>query len=107
MPAAMTGVPDFEVRVDERDDRVVVAVSGELDLATVDEPRRVVLDHLGRGAVVLDLSRVSFMDSSAVQLLDELLRAGGRLTFRVPASEAGSQVLAMTGMLDRLPREPE
>jgi anti-sigma B factor antagonist len=59
-------------RLDERagEDRTVLALHGELDLATV-EPVRVRLDALraGRTPVLLDLDGLEFMDSTGIRLV--------------------------------------
>ena len=57
----------FGVESRRHDGYWIVAVRGELDLATVGT----LADELGRVArpVVLDLSRVTFMDSMGVHLL--------------------------------------
>lgn len=54
----------IEVRPDRR--RVIVALHGELDVATVDEVAAEIDAPVDRGfdALVLDLRYVSFMDSS-------------------------------------------
>lgn len=99
------GVAEFEVRVSKKGDATVVSVRGELDLGTVGDVRAVVGEQAGVRRLVVDLREVAFMDSSAVHLLDELMRTFARVTFRVPETAAGRQVLVMTGMLDRLPLE--
>lgn len=101
----MHGVSEFEVRVFQTGDAAVVSVRGEIDLATVADVRAAAVGQADAPRMVLDLAAVSFMDSSAIHLIDELLRTIPRLTFRVPTSPAGLQVLVMTGILGRLPLE--
>ncbi len=103
--SVMHGVSEFEVRVIRRGDATIVAVVGEIDLATVGDVRAAMVAEADAPRVICDLTKVTFMDSSAVHLIGELLRMIERLTFRVPASPAGLQVLVMTGMLSRLPLE--
>jgi anti-anti-sigma factor len=99
---------DFSVSVGRHRDVVRLAVEGELDLATAPT----LSAHLeaasgtpGR-AVVVDLERLTFLDSSGVALL---LRAARRATaegwtlsiVRTPAQALS--VLKLCGLLDALP----
>ena len=86
-----------------------VSVAGELDLATADEFSRAVRSGLTAGPVLIDLRKVTFMDSSGVRALntamhesadrDRELRVSGRMHPSVV------QVLEMTGMLELLPMD--
>jgi anti-sigma B factor antagonist len=91
--------------------RTVVAVAGEIDLATADAMVEGVRAHLRKGPVLLDLARVTFMDSSGVRALEALLRdvdAEGRQLRVVPTlTDAVEQVLELTGMRDQLPFDDE
>ena len=98
----------FTVRHDCDRDVHRIAVEGELDLATAEELERELL-RVEAGAaqvIVVDLSGLTFIDSSGVRLL---LRAharsradGNRLTLlRGPA--AVQRVFELTGILDVLP----
>lgn len=53
---------------------LVVRAEGELDLANVDDLQRVIKQHVAGdvSAVVIDLSRVGFLDSSGVEMLFRL-----------------------------------
>lgn len=86
----MQPVDEFTVSVDRRDDAVIVAVSGELDVATAPELRLVLDDVHGAASagsrmLIVDLSAVEFLDSTALGVLVSTLRrtdeAGG--VFRV------------------------
>src|SRR5437773_2565005 len=75
--------PRLAVGVEREDGRVRVALSGELDLATVDELRGRLAAVEGDGAptVVLDLRELDFLDSTGIgELLaaQRRLRAAGR-----------------------------
>lgn len=62
---------DIGVNIVERDDAVVVMVEGEVDLFTA-ERFRTSLARAGASrapAIVLDLDRVSFMDSAGMHVL--------------------------------------
>jgi anti-sigma B factor antagonist len=99
----------LEWAVERSGGRAVIGVTGELDIATVGSLGPAVRAELLQGSVVLDLSGLSFMDSSGVRLIDTLLREvdaeGWTLTFRPGLQRAVRQVLEMTGMLAVLPRE--
>ena len=67
-PAPCPRIPHGTVRVSVREEAVVVALSGEHDLATL-EPLQAALDAaVARGlAVTIDLSRCEFIDCSVVR----------------------------------------
>jgi anti-sigma B factor antagonist len=93
--------PRFSV-VPEGDTTVVVVV-GELDLATRDDLKGV-LGEL-QGAVVLDFSAVTFLDSSGMSTLvatrKRLRATGGDLRIR-RAHDVPRQALELTGLTDFL-----
>jgi anti-sigma B factor antagonist len=75
--------PPFEVTA-QRDDAVAtIVVSGELDLATVPQLSAAIAEHDDAGLLVLDLTAVTFMDSTGVRVLihadRSCTRAGSRL----------------------------
>jgi anti-anti-sigma factor len=55
----------------------VIVLRGELDMAATEEVREAVDGTVGARGVVLDVSEVTFVDSS---MLKELLRAGAELS---------------------------
>lgn len=59
--------------VDRDGDAVVVRLAGELDLYNANEVREVLLDESGKGPerLVVELSRVTFVDSTALGVLIE------------------------------------
>ncbi len=66
-----------EVREDSG--RLVVALAGEIDLDRAPEVRRLLLDCTARGRdVLVDLSAVSYIDSSGIASLVEALQNAGR-----------------------------
>ncbi len=101
--------PDFRVEVAERDGGAVVALAGDLDLATATDAAAVIRERLARGPVLLDLRDLRFIDSSGVHMLDDLLRDAERegWTLRVaPAMRVGvRRGLELTGLLEALPFE--
>lgn len=60
----------FSVAVREADGQLVIAVRGELDLATAPQLEEAVLPPLrDGGSVLLDLRRLAFMDSTGVRVI--------------------------------------
>jgi anti-anti-sigma factor len=60
----------FSITVEDRDGRLVVAVVGELDLATAGALEDAVVPAVSAGRhVVLDLRDLEFMDSSGVRVI--------------------------------------
>jgi len=93
-------------RRETADGGTVLACLGELDLATMPAFE----DALGRaeaagGAIILDLSRLDFIDSRALAMilaLDRCVReAGGRLTI-VRGPDPVNRMFELTGLLNRL-----
>jgi anti-anti-sigma factor len=102
----MESVPAFSVDV-RRDGAnvVVVAPSGEVDLATVGRLRRALQEVRGCEVLVLDLRGVLFMDSVGVGLLLEERKRGQAEGFSlrlVPGSDEVQRLLEMTGLAARL-----
>ena len=103
---------DFlEVRSERSDDRHVIALEGELDLDGVERVTEE-LERAEAGAarrIVLDLSGLTFLDSSGVRMIVcANLRSqadGGRLRL-VRGSPRVQRVFELTGVLDRLPFDP-
>jgi anti-anti-sigma factor len=103
---------DFlEMRCDRSDDRIVIALQGELDLDGVDR----VTEELERAEasdarqIVLDLSGLTFMDSSGVRLIvcaNLRSRANGDRLRLIRGSARVQRVFELTGVLDRLPFDP-
>src|SRR5262245_52153124 len=88
-----------------------VEVTGELEISTVprlEETLASVIEH-GASAVLLDLSDVSFVDSTGlrtiVQASNDLEARGGSLTC-VGLSAAAERILELTGVLERLRAGP-
>jgi anti-sigma B factor antagonist len=90
------------VEVDVSQERVMVVISGELDLTT----RPLLAEHLSAvlssspRRVVLDLSRAEFIDVGSARLIaytSRFLPDGGRLIIRRP-SPVVRRVLQLTGL---------
>jgi len=95
--------------VEKRPDgqRTVVAIAGEVDLATVDRVEHAVADALvAAHEVALDLREVTFIDSTGLRLLvelDDLALAGGR-SFTLLPGAAVARLLELTGLERRFQR---
>jgi anti-anti-sigma factor len=91
----------------------ILAVSGELDLSTIDALAAQVDTQLQRpvDSLTLDLRDLAFMDSTGLRLLIELndraRRGRWRLKLIGPRHEAASRVLHITGADAALPFERE
>jgi anti-sigma B factor antagonist len=66
----------FDLSVSERDGCVVLAVTGELDVATAPQLRQeaVRLTTLGHSRIVIDLSGVDFLDSTGLGVIVGVLK---------------------------------
>jgi anti-anti-sigma factor len=93
---------ELEIRETDDDDVVLIELSGELDLTNVPEvERRVEEVATPGGRVVLDLNRVTFLDSAALHLLFRFARRfGGRERFGIVLEPNAlvARVLTMVGL---------
>lgn len=89
---------------DREDDLVVGALSGEIDLSNATELERAIAEAVPNSVrgLVLDLSALSYIDSSGIRLL---LSLGGSLRWRgqdlvlaVPEGSRCRRVLSMAGV---------
>jgi anti-sigma B factor antagonist len=97
----------LEVDTEEQDGLVHVALRGELDLSSVakvqDELRRI--EASSPSLLVLDLSKLTFLDSTGLRCLvtaDERAREQGRRVVLVRGPEAVQRVFAITRLEERL-----
>ncbi len=99
---------ELDLRVQHHDDRAVVLVSGEVDLATCQQLRDVLAGLVDQGVhyLVVDLEQVSFLDSSGIGVLISVLRRirehGGSLRLTAPTPHV-RRVLELTGVTTLLP----
>jgi anti-anti-sigma factor len=91
-----------------------VRVSGEIDLSTVEEVRAGAMGGAGPAPdrLVLDLRDVTFMDTSGIRLLVELMRReaeGGPALVVVEAHPSVRRLLDIAGLTPqlRLVRDPQ
>jgi anti-anti-sigma factor len=97
----------LEVHSEDRDGRVYVVLRGELDLSTVakvqEELRRV--EASTPPLVVLDLSRLTFLDSTGLRCLitaDERAREQGRRVVIVRGPDPVQRVFSITRLEEHL-----
>jgi anti-sigma B factor antagonist len=66
----------FDLNVSERDECAVLAVTGELDVATAPQLRQeaVRLTTMGQSRIVIDLSGVDFLDSTGLGVIVGVLK---------------------------------
>jgi anti-anti-sigma factor len=97
---------EFSVNVSRQDSAEIVAVTGDVDLATVDVLRAQLTSALDRARkVVLDLREVSFMDTQGLAAVIEAERASSAagtdfVVVRAPATV--HRLFEMIGLTDRL-----
>jgi anti-sigma B factor antagonist len=89
----LNGSAPLDVRiVDSRDGATIVALAGELDLSTIPRMEGPLLEQVRqRPAVVLDLSDLSFIDSSGIGILIKASQQSNGTPMRVVIGP-GSQV---------------
>jgi anti-sigma B factor antagonist len=97
----------LDVRTEDRDGLVHVALVGELDLSTVakvqEELRRI--EASSPATVVVDLSKLTFLDSTGLRCIvtaDERAREEGRRMVVVRGPDAVQRVFAITRLEERL-----
>ncbi|WP_410631105.1 SpoIIE family protein phosphatase [Amycolatopsis sp. cmx-4-83] len=90
---------------DATPERLVLHISGDLDLTTIDELRPAVLHHLGTATaddIVLDLAEVTYLSSCGIALLLDSAaltrRREGSLTVLVRARSAPLRILEVAGL---------
>jgi anti-sigma B factor antagonist len=103
----MTSGQDFSVELQQDGAAMVVAPHGELDLGGVDALRAALRRHqpVQCRAIVLDLSGVSFLDSSGLSfVLEEHARCErDAVDFRLaPGPESVQRIFEMTGLARHL-----
>jgi anti-sigma B factor antagonist len=95
----------LEVRIEDHGGAPVIHVRGELDLSTCEQVETALAQAEGANppTLVLDLSGISFMDSTGVRTLlqaDSRARRDGRRLLLIAPPEPAARVLRVT-LLDR------
>ncbi len=97
----------FEIDIIERDDAIVLVVAGEIDIATapVLEQRLTEAEASSTKTVIVDLDRVSFMDSTGLQVLvaHAMSETNGHRVRLTKGSSQVQRLFAVSGMVDHLP----
>ncbi len=95
----------FDILTATQDGRQVVTPVGELDLTTVPLLEQRLIEVLPEGETVLDLSRVSFIDSTGIALLVSISATarepGWRLELRDPSPHV-DRLISLTGVAELL-----
>ena len=99
-------MPDFGWETSEHGGKVVLSVRGEVDISTSPKLHEVIREQLRSRPVLLDLSGLSFMDSSGVRVIDAALRdahnEGRALTIGAELPSSVRLVFDLTGLSDVL-----
>ena len=106
-PAPASELPPLDVTVEHTSYGALVAIAGELDMATVPRVSAALEAEpaASAGAVVIDLAGVTFIDSTGlgalVKLEHSLAARGGRLAIACPEGPA-RLLLDVTGLAELL-----
>lgn len=96
----------MEIGREHRANATVIRLTGELDLATAPDVLAAVEAEVGNGGsahLVLDMSGVSFIDSTGVRTLLEAARAADNSLSLLAPSPAVTRVLELTELRGHLP----
>jgi anti-anti-sigma factor len=108
-PACIVTVVEapLEVRTERRDDRLLIALAGELDLVNAPrwEEQLGELEADSPGTLILDLRGITFIDSTGLRAVisaDQRARSAGRRLVVVGGAEAVDRLFAVTQLDQRL-----
>jgi anti-anti-sigma factor len=98
----------FEIQSETQGDTARLTVSGELDIATVPRLEEAVATVLAQGArsVIVDLSRLAFVDSSGLRMfitLNDRASAEGWSLGLIRPPDPSYSVFRITGAEENLP----
>ena len=96
----------FSVTTERRSGSLRVIPAGELDIAAADSLRARLAERAASENLVLDLSRLDFMDTSGIQVVVEAYRAARDEGFDlciVPAPQPVQRVFEIAGLEEVLP----
>ncbi|MBA3808049.1 MAG: STAS domain-containing protein [Solirubrobacterales bacterium] len=97
----------LSITVTQEDERAVLALDGELDMASAPQLQRAVEDPelAGKGLVVLDLHRLEFIDSTGLRIILAARKLCGERDQELAVTQGSPQVerlLSVTGMSEHL-----
>jgi anti-sigma B factor antagonist len=95
----MTAATDQWVTFSRLGSAELVCLTGEIDLANAHDIGRAIARHISAaGAVLIDLTRVTFLDSAGVRLLDALAgdMSDNGTPFRLVVGERGAARMTLT-----------
>lgn len=86
------------------DDRLRLALGGEMDLANAGTAASALAEALGSGkSVVVDLAKLEFLDSTGLAMLVASIREAGEQLSFLPSEHAGvRRLLSLTGLDERM-----
>jgi anti-sigma B factor antagonist len=90
-------------------DRLRLALRGEMDLANAETADTVIREALASGkAVVIDLGKLEFIDSTGISVLVMVLQSGSgaELTFLPSEHQSVRRLLSLTGLDERMGLAP-
>jgi|tagenome__1003787_1003787.scaffolds.fasta_scaffold20741198_2 anti-sigma B factor antagonist len=95
----------FDVEIRPARERVIVVPHGELDMAVTDQVEDAVDGLVGSGftEIVLDLRRLSFMDSSGLRLVVRQARRPDATVRIIDGAPAVARLFDLTGVRSELP----
>jgi anti-sigma B factor antagonist len=102
----------LQIDIGHQDGATVLSVAGEIDLATasmLDDSITAAFESGTEDDVIVDLDRVSFMDSSGLQVLLSHIfsEQNGRRIRVTKGSPQVYRLFEVSGMVDQLPFIPE
>jgi anti-sigma B factor antagonist len=106
------GVQDhLRIAVAHDDERVVLSLDGELDMASAPLLQRAIEDVelAGKPMVVLDLQRLEFIDSTGLRIILSARKRCGERDQKLAVTRGSPQVerlLSVTGMAEHLDTVP-
>ena len=109
----MSALPNFRIETIDTESRITIKLGGELDSATADEVTSRFEQVAADGAtkeVVLDLSGISFIDSTGMRtiiLIERSASERGVALSIVPPPQELTDLLAVTGLAERARFAPQ
>ena len=107
----MATLPNFRIETLKTESGVTIKLGGELDSATCGELLSAFEQIVGQGdagEVVLDFAELSFIDSAGMRAIIMVEQGAGErgVALTVPAAEAVTDMLRITGLGDRVTLVP-